>query len=505
MATADDQLSRETLKRQSIRGVSLTAGAQLAQALLRTVSVVVLARLLTPHDYGIVAMVTSITALALLFQGMGLSAAAIQERKLTHEQSSTLFWLNAAAGSALTLGVAASAPLIAWFYQEPQVLWVAVVSALNFVIASLGIQHTALLKRRMQFKVLAARQVTSVTLGTVTSIVCAVIGLSYWSLVFGSLVTTATSTALLWSVAKWKPGPPRRNTGARALVRFGAHLTGFELTNYLVKNLDNVLIGRFWGSDALGIYSKAYSLLLLPINNLLRPLNEVALPALSQLQDLPQRYRQYYRRYVSVLAVTSMPFIALLFVCSDEVVLLLLGPQWTAASGIFQILAFSAFIRPIAATRGMVMVTTGNAARHFHWGLLNGGITVIAFCIGIAWGPHGIAVAFGIVSYAMLLPSFTTCYKGTPVRLADVLESIARPAVASIAAAAVTLWFRSSMSAPADVVPLLLSSTFIFAVSFCVVFVSMPGGIAQVQEYVSFRRYFVRSPAERTAVARAGS
>jgi PST family polysaccharide transporter len=472
----------------------VTFVTQLTTLGLHTVSTVVLARLLTPQDYGLVAMVLVFTMFAKRFQDLGLSSATIQKDGLTHDQVSTIFWLNVAVGAGLSITVAAIAPALAWFYQREAVLWITLASSANFLIASLGAQHAVLLKREMRFGALAGRQIVSSALGLSVSIVMALQGFGYWALVVGELTTATAGTLLLWKNSGWRPGPPRRGAGVRRLVRFGANVTGFEMTNYFSRNADKLLIGRVWGADALGIYGRAYSLLMLPINNLRGPLNDVAFPVLSQLRHDAPRYREYFSRYQSLLAFASMPLAAFLFISAGPLIAVALGARWAESARIFSVLAVTGFVQPTAATRGLVLMSTGQDARYLRLGIWNAVVYGAAFVIGVPWGAVGVAAAYGVATYAMLYPSLQYSYRHTPVPVSDFFKAIARPAVASIAAAGLALVIGRTASASSDLIKLTVYAA-VFLPSYLIVFLVLPGGRAELREYLSFRNYFRRDAA----------
>lgn len=473
------------LKRKSLRSGTVTLGSQLSAITLQTASTAILARILTPQDFGVVAMVLSVTVFAKLFQDMGLSTATIQKGNLTHEQSSTLFWLNVSVGLLLTLLLACFGPVLAWFYQQPAILWVTVALSTNFLLAGLGAQQGALLKRSMRFRALGVIQIAQTFVVAFVTITAAVAGLRYWSLVLGNVLGSVVRVGILWSITGWVPGAAKRGAGIRSLLSFGANVTGFEVANYFSRNLDNLLIGKFWGPDALGLYSKAYALLMLPISNLRDPLNTVALPALSQLQHHHARYRQYFKRYLSLMAFASMPVVAFLFVCSDNVILFLLGRRWIASSSIFAILALSAFVQPVVASRGLVMVTTGNSRRFLWFGIWNALAVSTGFAIGLPWGAKGVAVAYAIVNYLTLYPSLRFCYTNTPVRVRDFFTSVALAAISSIVAGGITLLAKGAIPFPNNL-SILATCAAVFAAVYIVVFMVLPGGRTELQRYVSY-------------------
>ena len=477
------------LKKRSVRSGALTLTSQGISLFVQTVSTVVLARLLTPEDYGVVAMVLAVTAFAGIFKNMGLSSATIQTDQLTHEQVSTMFWLNLAVGILLTAAVAALAPFLVWFYGQQELFAVTLALSVTFLISSLGIQHSALLTRGMRFKALAVSNITSSVLATLTSILTALAGLGYWALVIGTIVGTFSQTAMPWTLCRWIPGAPRKGSGVRGYLRFGANLTAFDLVNYFSRNLDNVLIGRIWGAEALGFYTRAYSLLMFPIANLRGPLNSVAFPALSQLQRDPVRYRAYFHRLASVMAFASMPLAGFLFVSSDRLISLALGPQWSATSDIFGVLAITAFIQPVAGLRGVVLMSSGMGGRYFRWGLWNAIVTVIGFGVGVTWGPIGIAVSLGVITYLILYPSLSYCFRDTPIKVLDFFGAIVRPAVSTVAAVMAAYLCKNQLEFNGDIA-MLLSALIAFLPVYFLTFALLPGSVRELNEYLSYRAFF---------------
>lgn len=338
-------------------------GAEGIEFFLRLASIVLLARLLLPDSFGLIAMVTSITMIAERFKDLGLSAATVQRRVITHAQVSTLFWVNAGIGPLLTLAIAGLAYPIAHFYDEPRLILVTMVLGTNFLWSGLAVQHQALMRRRMQFARIAGVQVLSTTLSVVLAVVLAAEGFGYWALVAREVSKGLILTIGTWLCVPWLPGAPSRDAGVRSLLAFGGHLTGFNFAYFVAQNLDQILIGKLFGSVPLGLYRQGVNLILTPISQLMSPVNSVAEPALSRLQADPVTYRRYYLRIVGTLALLSMPLVAFLGVMADDIVLVVLGPQWTAATEFFRIFALAVFIRPVMSTTGFVMVTQGKARR----------------------------------------------------------------------------------------------------------------------------------------------
>src|SRR5262245_9378954 len=272
-------------KGRTLRGGLAKVGAKAADFLLRMGSLMVLARLLEPADFGLVGMVTAITGVLGLFKEFGLSTATVQRATITDEQLSTLFWINIVVGAILGLASLAIAPLVAAFYHEPRLFLVMTVLGSGFLFNAAGVQHAALLQRQMRFTTLAVIEVFSLLISSAISIALATRGYGYWALVAWSVTLPLASTLLTWLQSGWLPGRPRLNTGIRSMMRFGSIVTLNSLVVYVAYNLDKILLGRFWGAEIVGIYGRAYQLVTLPTEFLNAGTGSVAIPVLSRLQD----------------------------------------------------------------------------------------------------------------------------------------------------------------------------------------------------------------------------
>jgi len=291
----------------ALRGGVVKVGAKAADFLLKMGSLMVLARLLEPTDFGIVGMVTAITGVLSLFKEFGLSVATIQRATITDEQTSTLFWINIVVGAILGIASLAIAPLVAAFYHEPQLSLVMIVLGSGFVFNAAGVQHSALLQRQMRFTALAVIEVLSLLISSAISIAMATRGYGYWALVAWSVTLPLASTLLTVFQSGWIPGRPRLNTGMRSMMRFGGIVTLNGLVVYVAYNLDKILLGRFWGAEVVGIYGRAYQLVTLPTDYLNGATGSVAIPVLSRLQDDPERLRNYFLKGYSLVLALTIP------------------------------------------------------------------------------------------------------------------------------------------------------------------------------------------------------
>ena len=428
---------KKNLAQRSVRGGLVTFTAKGLSFSLALLSTMVLARLLTPRDFGLIALVAPVTGILGIFLEMGLSAATIQKVDITDRQISTLFWVNTAAGFFLMGVVALLAPGLAWFYQDQRVLAITLALGTMFLVNGMAVQHRALLQRQMQFTRLAVIAIAAQATGVGTAIIMAWLGFNYWALVLNVVAARVVEMLLLWTFSRWVPGRPSLTSGVGGLLRYGGFLTGFNIVNYISRNLDNVLIGKVWGPQQLGFYSKAYSLLLVPIQQINAPAASVAVTGLSRLQSDPARFRRYYLNYLSFIAMVTMPLSVFLLIMAGEVIRFVAGPQWAESVPIFRLLAVSAFVQPIANTSGWLYISTGQTRRMFYWGCGFSGMVVLAFLVGLPFGASGVALCYSIAMLIALWPCIYFSTRGTSVAVSDVWRCVLKPLAAALLAGAV--------------------------------------------------------------------
>ena len=385
---------------RSVRGGAVTMTAQALGLVLHLSATVILARLLTPGDYGLVAMVTAVTGFAALFQDAGLSAATVQRAEVTHAQVSTLFWVNVAVSVVLGSVVAALAPAVAWFYGEPRLTAVTAIAGATFLFGGLAVQHAALLRRQMRFAALAGVQLGAQAVGLVVGLAAAWAGAGYWALVALSAASAAANATLVWLACGWRPGRPARADGVGGLLRFGGHLTGFNTANYVASNAANVLIGRWWGAGPLGLYSRAYALLVLPLRQVNGPFAAVMVPALSRLADDPVRRERAYLRSAGAVALATMPPAAGMAVAAPDVIAAALGPDWGGVVPIFRWLTLYAFVQPVCNTFGWLFLASGRTREMSRWGLAAACAVAAGSAAATPFGPAAVAAAYAAVGLA---------------------------------------------------------------------------------------------------------
>jgi len=409
------------VERRAARGVVVTAGSQTVRVLTDVAGTLFLVRMLVPADFGRVDMIIAVTGLVDLLKDFGLSSATIQREKLEHDQVNALFWTNVALGVALTLIIVAAAPFIAGAYGRPELLPLALALAPNTLLGSLSIQHSALLKRNLEFGALGRIEVLSSMVSVSCAVSAALAGWGVWALVVRRLSRQLAPAVLAWISCAWRPSLPRA-TNVRELLVFGGHLSGFQLANYVERNLDNVIIGRFAGAQALGFYTKAYEFMRLPLDQISSPVAAIAVPLLSRLQTFPERYRNAYVAVTRLLLLVTIPLAPVLVLGAGWIIPTLLGSKWEGAIPIFQVLGLTLVTKPLASTTGWLFVSQGRTQELFKWGVIASAMAVVSFLVGLPWGAVGVASAYVAVDTVVRMPILLTWVgRSGPVKTRDLI------------------------------------------------------------------------------------
>jgi O-antigen/teichoic acid export membrane protein len=456
----------QDLKARAIRGGLARLCAQGAGFVLRVGSLIILARLLSPKDFGLVGMVTAFTGVLTLFRDFGLSSAAVQRPIVAEEQISTLFWINILLGALLALIAVAMAPAIAAFYNEPKLFCVTAVLAAGFLFNAAGTQHSALLQRHMRFTALAVINVVSLAVGTAVGISAASAGYGYWALVAMSLASPLIATIGFWLTSGWLPGMPHRRAGTRSLMRFGGALTFTGLLVYLGYNAEKVLIGRFWGADAIGIYGRAYQLVSIPTENLNSAVGEVAFAALSRLQDDPVRLKNYFLKGFSLVLGLTLPITIACALFADDIVFVLLGPKWQGAATIVRLLAPTVAIFAIINPLGWLIFSMGLVAKGVRAAPVLATLMISGYTIGLPYGPNGVAFAYSAALTLWVIPHILWCIYGTMISLRDILLEVSRPLAAGITAGALAFGVRLICDPFVSPIPRLVVETSVLLAAF---------------------------------------
>jgi PST family polysaccharide transporter len=476
---------------RTARGTAAAFASQGGKFALNFGVSIALARLLTPADFGVFTIAFAITGFLEFAKTGGMVVPVIQSDALSTEQLNTLFWFNAGVGLLVTAVGFALAPVVAYAYGDARLTWVTCALALVFLAGGLSTQHVGLLRRQMRFTTLAVCEVVALAAAAAVAIVGAIRGASYWSLVLFQLVREVIQALLVIAAARWWPARPGRWSAIAPLVRFGGLMMVFDIIGYFNQRVDNLIVGWFAGPAAVGFYDKAYQFLLLPTNQINMPLATVVHSTLSRLQHQWDRYRAYLRRALLIATGLGMPLIA--FACANITTLMgqLFGAQWLPSAPIFLALAPAALTMTITTCVGWIFLSLGRARRQLGWSVVTTVITVGAFFIGVRWGAFGVAVAFSVARVVLFLPTSVYPCHDSPVAWTSILETSARPALASAIAALASL----AMDAVFPASPWsLVRNGVVFAATYHLCWVIVPGGRALVRENLVLVRTLYRNP-----------
>jgi len=384
------------LGRRAARGAFVTLGAQAVRIVLQVGGVVVLARLLSPREYGLIAMVTAVTGVGELFRDFGLSSAAIQARSLSRAQRTNLFWLNSAIGLGLSLLTFTLAVPIARLYGQPLLVSVVQALAVTFALNGMATQLRADLTRRMRFARLAVIDITAAVVALSVAVVLAVAGAGYWALVAQQVTTSLVLLVGAAVAAGWLPGLPQRGVPMRHLLSFGWSLLATQLVTYTSNNVDSLTIGVRFGATSLGLYNRAWQLLMSTLSQLRAPTTTVALPILSRLREQPERFADFVRRGQLALGYSLVAGLAVVATTAEPLTEILLGPQWTGATQLLRLLAVAGAFQTLAYVGYWVYLATGATSTLLRYTLVSAVIKIVCVVVGSTWGVVGVAAGFAL-------------------------------------------------------------------------------------------------------------
>lgn len=481
------------MKERAVKSAGITLAAQGIKLILQLGSVVILARLLQPSDFGLVAMVTVFTGLALKFMEGGLSMATIQRDQITHAQVSNLFWVNGALGVCLCLLGVLISPLVAAIYDEPRLTMVMAAMSLTFLIGGFSVQHDALLRRQMRFKAISVIDIASMVASVVAGIAAAWIGLEYWALVISPVVLFSTQTLMRWISTRWMPSMVSRGSGVRPLLGFGANLTGANFIGYLASNVTPFAIGYIGGSQPLGLYNRANMLTSIPSSQLLPPIINVLQPTVARIAGNPEKLNRTMRSLMGKLALVSTLITVTMALFADWIVFLFLGPSWAEAIPLFRLLAVYSFIQPLAGLIAVALIAAGEARAMMASKLHSLVITVVALLIGSYWGVFGIVLAFSLSGLLIRLPVFLYySSRFLPLSFWEFSKPIFPALGCAILTMAVMVWARSFVEVASPVIGLLVFVPTCVVVYLCMCLIIKPARVDLVELFTSLRLIFNR-------------
>lgn len=413
----------EGLRERSLSGAGWSASARLLQTGLAYSAQIILARLLTPEDFGAIALITVVTGFASIFSEFGLGAALVQQRELSDADMSAALRLSVGLGAGLSLLLWVAAPFIERFYSVPRLAVLMRVLSVAFLCSALTTVPRGLLQREMRFRVLARADVISTFAGIGVTIILAAVLHDPLALAAGTLASALTAAVALWGSLgrlSWVLTSPARGT---ELLAYGGNLVGFTVINYWARNIDNLLIGKWIGPTALGLYSRAYTLMLLPVNQIVGAVSPVILPMLATLQEDEARFRRAYLSALQVITFVAFPVMAGLAVTAYPSVLVLFGPQWAESVPLVRILAWVGLLQSVTNPVGLILVATGRTDRLLRWGLFGSTACIIALAIGAAFrSVERVALAYLIVNVVLTYPAVAFCGRTVNLRFGEMVR-----------------------------------------------------------------------------------
>jgi O-antigen/teichoic acid export membrane protein len=420
---ADPGLATGGLRTRVVRGVGWMLVGQVSMRLIALATTIVLAHLLTPTEIGLATEALVFSRFSFLVADIGLLAVIVQRERLSDEDRQTAFWTSTALGAVLAVGLIALAEPIASLYGEEQVEPLVSVLSLSVIFTALGLTPGALLTRELKFRSLELRTIAATAAASVVAIVLAALGYGPWAIIAQSVVLTGVSTALMWLILGWWPRLVYSWKSLRGFAGFSGYVFGSGALQYLSRNADNFLVGRYLGAAKLGAYSLAYNVMLVPMRTLASPVQNVLFPALSRIGE-PGRVGDIWLRTTQLVAAVTVPAYLGMMVVAPDFVPVVFGAQWDDAIPVLQILAYVGILASWGALRATVLLALDRASIVFRLQLLGTTLSIAAFVAGLHWGIVGVATAYAVSSTFMMVYSTLVTGRVTNVSFGRFLRAI---------------------------------------------------------------------------------
>lgn len=505
---AQANTSDADLKRRSLQSGLVTFAAQPIKLVMGIGATAILARLVTPTDFGLLAMVTPLLSLVDSLSNLGLETATVQQQDLTHRQASDAFWISLKFNLLVISLMVAMGPVLAWFYGQKGLSTVTFAMAVGAFSLCLSFQHKALLKRQMRFNLLMTIEVVSIAIATLCAILAAWLGLGYWALVLQVIVMQIVQSIAYWLTCDWRPSynwqPLRRDRAKRhhhlpketannleenaannnleenatnTMLSYGANLTGFRFITRIGMQMDHILVGYISGATALGFYDVAYRWAYFPFIQIYTPLFDVVISSLSRAYADPLTYRRYCRWALMSLFALCMPALAFLYVTAKDVLLILLGEQWLPAIPIFRLLLVATSVGTMYRVTKWLYISSGQTQRQLRWGLIHTPVMIASVSIGAHWGAYGIAIGYMVGMCILTYPSVVFCLQVLPLTMTDFFGAVWPAAIAS-SLSALTLFSITPLLSTLITYSLLklCVQAIFFGIIYCTIWFFLPGG-----------------------------
>jgi len=431
------QFKMDNLRGKSIHAGLANAGGQFARVFVKLLSTMILARLVAPGDYGLVTMATTFTGFLGLFSSLGLYHAAIQRDSVSPAQSSTLFWITLLFGLVLFALCAVLAPSVAGFYGDQKLVSATMIIGVGFIISGAGIQHEVILSRQMRYGTAAIIELVSEIISAAAAIYIAWLGYGYFALAYMIVLRQCVVTIGMWYSTRWIPDRPHFDASVMPMLRFGRAVTLTTAANFIAGNLQKVMIGKFWGEQAVGLYGRSSYLSAFPVEILNGAIGEVAFNALSKVKGDAVRLRRSFLQIFTCVIALTLPITVACALFADDLISVLLGPAWSGVVPIFRLLMPAVLLLAIEGPIGWLLSALGLAEKNLRVTLVSTPLILIGTMIGLSYGPSGVALAYSAVMVLKFVPIMAWALMGTGIHLKDIFMGTMGPIVSSIIAGAV--------------------------------------------------------------------
>jgi len=478
-----------TLKKKSAQGGLVSIAGQIIRFAIQLITTAILARLLTPTEFGIFAMGAMLVGLMKLFSSQFLSIGIVQHKQIDHRQISAFYWINCFFTIALVVVTAVLAPLAAAYYREPQVTTISWVLSSQIIFAGIAMTHIAIMTRQMRFISLTRIDIAAGFCSKLIGIVFAWVTASYWALLAIPVSYDFIRLVMVWWACRWRPSFVLWDSGLKSLLNFGSKITVSSVALYLSENIDSFVVGRVWGAQVMGIYSKGYSVLLMPIRLVSWPIGSVVVSALSKLHNNKIELDRYYRVLCEIYFLVMVPMISFLMVAAKEMILVILGPQWIESVIIFQALGLSTLFGSMTHPLQWLLLSKGKGSIILVLIILDLIVKVIAVFMGISWGPQGVAWSISCaMAFLMPMKIFVSCKNIGHNGIEYMLRSW-RPVLASLVCG-IIIYYSTPLLSSFCVYPIvLLSLQFIlFIIGYLFVMILLPNGMNNCLSLIQFLR-----------------
>ncbi len=390
-----------SLQKKAITGIKWNFLQVICYQLIAFFVFLLLARLLKPEDFGLVALASVFIQSTRTFVTFGFSTAIVQRHNLDTEHLDTAFWANLGISITVIFLTFFSAEEIAALFGEPRLAPIITWLSIGFLFSALINVQTAILLRKFDFKLLALRSMTGSLVGGLVGVMLALLNFGAWSLVGRQLTTSLVGVVLIWSIADWRPRFKFSIKHGKDLFNFGISVTGIELLNVVNRHADNFIIGYFLGPVALGYYNIAYRLITIVSDLLVGVVERVMMPTFSRLQKETKRLQRNFYNVIQIVSLISFPAFFAISLLSPELVIMLFGEKWTPSIPVMQVLALVGILQSVLRFHAVIIISLGKPNWRLTLQILEAMTNVIGFLIAVRWGIVAVAISYTIVNFFM--------------------------------------------------------------------------------------------------------